>query len=238
VADATDATDATDAIAAQELLADRSRARLFALLADRARPATTSELAETMQLHPNGVRRHLGALQAAGLVTRAHTEGGRGRPADTWMAVPGTAAGPHAASAYRELARWLARAIAGGATDPDAIRAVGRVIGRELAADEEADDEEAEHGLDDGALAGALASMGFAPQPMATTNGRTALRLDNCPYCDAVRENQPAICGLHRGITEGLLDVLAPEAELTRFVAEDPRSAGCLIEITEPTEGG
>jgi predicted ArsR family transcriptional regulator len=233
VANATDATDATDAIAADDLLADRSRARLFALLADRARPATTSELAETMQLHPNGVRRHLGALQAAGLVTRAHTEGGRGRPADTWMAVPGAAAGPQAASAYRELARWLARAIAGGATDPDGIRAVGRVIGRELAADEEA-----EHGLNDGPLAGALASMGFAPQPVATTSGRTTLRLDNCPYCDAVRENQPVICGLHRGMTEGLLDVLAPEAELTRFVAEDPRRAGCLIEIAEPTEGG
>lgn len=224
--------NATDAIAADELLADRSRARLFALLADRGRPATTSELAETMQLHPNGVRRHLGALEAAGLVTRAHTAGGRGRPADMWMAVPG--AGPKAASPYRELARWLARAIADGATDPDGIRAVGRVIGRELAAD----DAGPRPSVSADRIGGALASMGFAPQPLEATSGRTTLRLGNCPYCDAVRENQPAICGLHHGITEGLLDVLLPDAELTQFVAENPRNAGCLIEIAEPIEDG
>ena len=185
-----------------------------------------------MQLHPNGVRRHLGALEAAGLVTRAHTEGGRGRPADTWIAVPGAAAGPEATSAYRELARWLARAIAGRATDPDGMRAVGRVIGRELAAD----DGEPARGVSDDRVGDALTSRGFAPKRLAATSGRTMLRLDNCPYCDAVRENQPAICGLHRGMTEGLLDVLLPDAELTRFVAEDPRTAGCLIEIAEPTE--
>jgi predicted ArsR family transcriptional regulator len=224
--------NASDTVPADELLADRSRARLFALLADRARPATTSELAEAMQLHPNGVRRHLAALEAAGLVTRAHTEGGRGRPADTWMAAPGATAGPATSSAYRELARWLARAVAGGATEPDGMRAVGRAIGRELAADEGAPERDA----DDDRIGGHLASMGFAPQRLPMADGRTAFMLGNCPYCDAVRENQPAICGLHRGMTEGLLEVLLPAAELTRFVAEDPRSAGCLIEIAEPNE--
>jgi len=211
--------------ATDDPLADRSRARLFALLADRAQPATTSELADAVQLHPNGVRRHLGALEAAGLVTRAQTEGGRGRPADTWMAVPGATAGAPPPSPYRELSRWLARAMAHGATEPDEVRAVGRVIGRELAG---ADVEPTDGGIGD-----ALAAMGFAPRRLPTTDGRTALRLGNCPYRDAVTENQPAICGLHRGMTEGLLDLLAPAAELIDFVAEDPRTAGCLIEIAD-----
>ena len=217
-------TGLSNTIATDDLLADRSRARLFALLADRAQPATTSELADAVCLHPNGVRRHLGALESAGLVTRARAEGGRGRPADTWMAVPGAA---HWAdgSPYQELARWLARALAGGATDPEGLRGAGRAIGRELATDHR------EPG--DLAIDHALASMGFAPERLPAPPGCTRLRLGNCPYCDAVRENQPAICGLHRGITEGLLDVLAADAELTDFVAEDAQTAGCLIEISQ-----
>jgi hypothetical protein len=46
-----------------------------------------------------------------------------------------------------------------------------------------------------------------------------------------VRENQSAICTLHRGITAGLLDRLDPKARLADFVAKDPYEAGCLIEI-------
>ena len=57
------------------------------------------------------------------------------------------------------------------------------------------------------------------------------LCLGNCPYRDAVRENQAVICMLHRGITLGLLDVLDPHAKLTDFVPRDPDTAGCLIEL-------
>jgi predicted ArsR family transcriptional regulator len=60
---------------------------------------------------------------------------------------------------------------------------------------------------------------------------RVSVCLDNCPYRDAVRENQPAICALHKGITRGLLDVLEPQAKLTAFVPHDPDRAGCLIEL-------
>jgi hypothetical protein len=56
-------------------------------------------------------------------------------------------------------------------------------------------------------------------------------RLCNCPYRDAVPESPEVICGLHRGMTRGLLDVLAPSTELTAFIPHDPRRAGCLIEL-------
>jgi hypothetical protein len=39
------------------------------------------------------------------------------------------------------------------------------------------------------------------------------------------------VCTLHRGLTRGLLDELAPFARLTAFVPEDSERAGCLIEI-------
>ena len=60
---------------------------------------------------------------------------------------------------------------------------------------------------------------------------RVAFRLGNCPYRDAVRENQPVVCALHRGLTRGLLDQLAPAARLASFVPKDPDRAGCLIEV-------
>ena len=73
----------------------------------------------------------------------------------------------------------------------------------------------------------ALTALGFAPQREPAPAG-VAFRLGNCPYRAAVRENQPVVCALHRGLT---LDQLAPAARLTRFVPEDPDRAGCLIEV-------
>jgi predicted ArsR family transcriptional regulator len=77
----------------------------------------------------------------------------------------------------------------------------------------------------------ALAALGFVPQRV---DAGPALRfvLGNCPYREAVLQNQPAICGLHRGFTRGLLDRLGPQARLTGFVAKHPLSAGCEIEVT------
>jgi hypothetical protein len=36
---------------------------------------------------------------------------------------------------------------------------------------------------------------------------------------------------LHRGLTRGLLDQVAPAGRLVRFVPHDPDTAGCEIEI-------
>jgi hypothetical protein len=42
------------------------------------------------------------------------------------------------------------------------------------------------------------------------------------------------VCGLHRGITRGLLDALDPETKLVGFDPKDPDAAGCLIELRGP----
>ena len=57
------------------------------------------------------------------------------------------------------------------------------------------------------------------------------VRPDNCPYREAVAENPRVVCTLHRGITQGLLDRLDPASRVTAFVARDPFTAGCLIEL-------
>ena len=77
----------------------------------------------------------------------------------------------------------------------------------------------------------ALTALGFAPQRTRGKGDGVTFKLGNCPYRDAVEENPAVVCALHRGLTLGLLDGLAPRATLTRFVPEEPRHAGCLIEV-------
>lgn len=81
------------------------------------------------------------------------------------------------------------------------------------------------------ALTDLLATHGFAPDVTVRADGAVSCRLGNCPYRASARANPDIVCGLHRGLTRGLLDGLAPTAVLTRFVPHDPDRAGCEIEI-------
>lgn len=204
------------------LLAQPTRHQLFSLLGELRRPAGTDELAERLGLHPNGVRVHLERLRAGGLVERARTRQPRGRPRDMWTVDPRARA---SVQPYADLARLLARAISPARNNLRAAEATGREIGRTIAEGAPGDTPEK-------TMYGALAAMGFAPtRHVDHFSGALTYELCHCPYRDAARENQPVVCTLHRGITRGLLDALAPDTELARFVACDPVAAGCLIEL-------
>ena len=77
-----------------------------------------------------------------------------------------------------------------------------------------------------------LTNLGLEPDVDRSEAGVIRCRLCNCPYRDSARENAEIVCALHRGITEGLLERLAPEAEMSRFEPKDPDMAGCLVEVT------
>ena len=77
----------------------------------------------------------------------------------------------------------------------------------------------------------ALVSLGFQPEREIDPAGTLTYKLCNCPYRDVVRESQPIVCTLHRGMTRGLLDAIAPQTRLAGFVPRDPYAAGCLIEL-------
>jgi len=70
------------------VLSQPTRRGLFALLNELKRPAGTAELADRLELHPNGVRRHLERLERAGLVARVRAHQARGRPRDAWTIAP------------------------------------------------------------------------------------------------------------------------------------------------------
>jgi predicted ArsR family transcriptional regulator len=208
---------------AGDLLAQPTRARLFTALQELMRPASTEELAERVELHVNGVRRQLERLEQAGLLERRRIPHGRGRPRDEWSLAPGASPGGERPRAYADLARWLARAIAPGPGRLRQVERTGREIGRELTPSAGGDAVEA--------FDRALTALGFRPASEIDADGRLCCRLGNCPYRDAARESAEVVCTLHRGITAGLLDELAPRARLVRFEPHDPDRAGCLIEV-------
>src|SRR5665213_3513918 len=209
--------DPTDA------LAQPTRAQLVRLLGELGRAATTVELAERLDLHPNGVRVHLDRMERDGLVVRTTEPRPRGRPRDRWTIAPGARPGGQPPRGYRDLARWLSRAITTGRPSLRAIEATGRRIGQEFAP--------TERGPDDTPLVTSLAALGFQPRINLDDDTTLTVCLENCPYTEAVVENQPAICTLHLGITQGLLDILHPDARLASFEPHDPHTAGCIIQI-------
>ena len=211
-----------------DVLALPIRARLFEARAGLRRAATTDELAELVGRHPNTVRVQLRRLADAGLLDCRSTRQPQGRPRHQWAVAAGAQPIGEAPQAYGQLGRWLARVIGPAQVDLVEMEQAARQIGHELAP--------GAHGRGVAeTMRDALSALGF--QPRTEPHGATGLRyvLGNCPYRDAVRENQPVVCTLHKGITEGLLDVLDPKAKLTNFVARDPYTAGCLIELGSVT---
>ena len=208
-----------------DLLTQPTRRRLFALLSELGGSASTDELAERVSLHPNGVRTHLQRMRDAGLVIHCRVSRPRGRPRDEWAIAPTAWPRGDPPQAYGVLARWLARAIPATPARLREVETTGRQIGQELAAGAAAPPEEA--------IADVLAALGFQPEIRPRQEGRLSCRLRNCPYRDSVRENKDVVCTLHRGLTRGLLDQLAPTATLARFVPHDPDRAGCEIDIDD-----
>ncbi len=205
-------------------LAQPTRARIFAALADLRRPASTLELAELLQLHRNGVRLHLEHLERTGMILRSRERQARGRPSDQWSINPSALPGGDPPTAYADLGRWLVRTMTSSKVGLREIEASGRKIGADLASeDERLGPEERMHA--------ALTALGFQPEREVGEDGRMTYCLRNCPYRDVVRERQAIVCTMHRGITRGLLDALDPETKLTNFVIEDPDAAACRIEL-------
>jgi predicted ArsR family transcriptional regulator len=209
-----------------DVLAQPTRARLFARLGELGRAASTNELANELGLHRNGIRMHLDRLADAGLVVRERERRPQGRPRDAWSINPSAQPGGDPPTAYADLGRWLVRSISAGKTRVRDVESAGREIGRELAAEGPSSTPE---GMRD-----VLGGLGFQPTSKIDREGTLTYTLANCPYRDAVRENQTVVCALHRGLTRGLLDEMSPRTKLAGFVPKDPYAAGCLIQLKGP----
>ena len=222
--------DADLDVSGEDALAQPSRAHLFGLLAELKRAAKTTELAARLDMHPNGVRIHLERLEQAGLVAGLACRGRRGRPADAWTIAPDARPGRSAAAGVS------GSGTVAGAVDSTSNRnpTSGPLSARAVRSARARSRRRRSRAGGGRALAGCAGSL------RTYSRGRvTALTvcLGNCPYRDVVREDQAAICALHKGITVGPLDVLAPGTEVERFVPDDPAQAGCVVELTQRCGG-
>ena len=211
-----------------DVLAQPTRARLFARLSESGQPVATDDLADELGLHPNGVRVHLERMLDAGLVERHRERIPRGRPRDTWTISPVAQPGGDPPTSYAVLSRWLVRALATGGARVGDLEATGRRIGRRMAAERPAGNGGEQLLFD------TMASLGFQPERGPASEDRVTYRLRNCPYREAVHERQPLVCALHRGLTSGLLQTIDPDSRIAAFEPKDPDLAGCLIRVRGP----
>lgn len=207
----------------EEVLAQPTRARIYRYLVGLRLAASTEQIAQALELHPNGVRRHLERLVDSGLVERQRRKGERGRPRDRWK-LTNKAPGGVQPSAYADLAKWLARAIGSGPGTEAEIEQTGFEIGQELIPEEA--------GAASEVFSELLSSLGFQPEFDVKADGGFTCKLQNCPYRESAQEYADVICTLHRGITNGLLAKADSEATLESFEPQDPEQAGCLIGVS------
>ena len=204
-----------------------TEARLAALIRAADAPLDTATIAARLGLHPNGVRVQLQRLEDRGVLEHREARGDVGRPRALWRLTPRAIAEADLPHTGWAMARSLARAIPATAPRLRQVEDAGAEMGRELAEHlGQATNGDTRH-----ALGNALEALGFAPQ--RTDDGDLArFRLMTCPYADTARENPTVVCTLHRGIVQGVLDSIAPDAQLTGFEPRDPDIAGCIVEVT------
>jgi predicted ArsR family transcriptional regulator len=194
-------TEREQALRRHRALADPSRARILAELADEDALGVRA-LAERVGLHVNTVRAHLNALAEAGLATsETLPPAGRGRPRLVYRAA---AAGPDEGRRYRLLAEILAALVARYGPDAAAqLEEIGEAWGHYMVDSPPPyatvpGDEAIER------LLALLADVGFEPR-LEETRKRTRILMRPCPFLELARRHREVVCPIHLGLMRGAL---------------------------------
>ncbi|MFC5907255.1 helix-turn-helix transcriptional regulator [Streptacidiphilus monticola] len=239
VGDSAHAHEAVENATARSVLSPRDRVARSIL--DHG-PSSAADLAERLGITPVAVRRHLDALQAAGLVTsreqKVYGHRGRGRPAKVFLL---TDSGRDAFyQAYDQLAadalRFISESAGGGERGKEALAAFAR---SRLAKDKEryqqALGECADTGEKAQALAEALSGDGYAATVKSAPTGEQICQ-HHCPvvhvaeqfpqFCEAETEVFSQLLGTH---VQRLATIAHGDGVCTTFV---PKAA---VPATNPT---
>lgn len=205
MAESTAASDPGREARVRKALADEHRVALLETLRARHDGVDVQELAELEGLHPNTVRWHLAVLGEAGLVESRRAEShGPGRPRILYTA--SAAARAPRSDEHRLLATILAELVAGDTDATSRAERAGFAWGEHLPVPlpEGAGDAETAAEVCD-----LLDRQGFAPEaPAAGAPGEIALRMRRCPFHDLAETHPEVVCGVHRGLIDGVLSGL------------------------------
>jgi predicted ArsR family transcriptional regulator len=195
---------------------NRQRERVLSMVREYDGAVDAFELASRTGLHITTVRFHLDALCDDGVVARTRmARPGAGRPRTGYLAVGERVD-------YRVLADVLAREL-GQTTETRARRAehAGREWATRITPSPEPNEKSADDALDRAAARTTVAFtwMGFAPEltaaaePTASAPGKgrskplqeRVIRLHACPLREMARSHPDVVCGVHRGLLQGLV---------------------------------
>ena len=180
-------------------LGDNTRYAIYLELARAPSPRSTSQVSETLGLHPNTVRPHLERMREVGLLeVEVASGGGVGRPQHLYAISPQAPSLGLEPPLFPRLASMLldmaAAAGADGAEAVEAGRCQGRDDSRRVPGDSPCID----------GLVSQLADFGFDPE--VAVDETTTIGFAHCPFASLAEANPELVCGLHRGMVEGFLE--------------------------------
>jgi Predicted transcriptional regulator len=211
-------------------IGDRSRLDLFKTLGDNTRyaiylelartpsPLTTSEIADTIGLHPNTIRPHLERMRDAGLVeVQAGARGEIGRPQHRYSLsadAPSLGLEPPVMPVLAKMVLSMAERL--GASPDDAV-AVGRDEGVRRAVPYASAPSTLEAVVSD------LDRLGFDPVVSDADDDAAVVAFANCPFGALAEQHPDLVCGLHRGLLAGFVAGMG-DAELVEFCSVADRT--------------
>ena len=203
-------------------LGDPTRYRIFRYIADAHPPVGVAELTDLLGLNHNAVRQHLAVLKDAALVGEEHEHRNRpGRPRLLYRVNPDICGSWGTEGPYELLATLLSEVVR-TQTSP---REVGHRAGRRRARQFTKEDTIA-------VLEEDLHAGGFHPDSIPLARGCDFV-LGRCPFVEVAVTDPATVCQLHLGLAEGVTAELG-EGAVVDLVAQDPRQAGCRLEVRIP----
>ena len=211
-------------LAVLKALGDNTRYAIYLELARAQSPRSTSEVADSLGLHPNTVRPHLERMREVGLLAvEIDSRGSVGRPQHRYALAPDAPSLGLEPPAFPLLARMLVAAAARTGLSPDDAAAAGAEQGRALATGRGGDRSCVR------VLSSLLAELGFDP---ATVDDGTAatIAFTHCPFRDVAEAHPEVVCHIHRGLIEGFVEQLGG-ASVERFGTLADRDP-CQVELS------
>jgi predicted ArsR family transcriptional regulator len=218
-----------DRLSLFKALGDNTRYAIYLELARSPVPLSTADIATSLGLHPNTVRPHLERMRDVGLLAiEVDNRGNVGRPQHRYsLAADAPSLGLEPA-AYPILAALLANLAAVFGPGPDDVADVARDHGRRRAEARRAGMSTTSATACVAAVEAELADLGFDPAGARDGNVAT-IAFTRCPFRPLAEAFPELVCHLHRGMVEGMADVLSG-VEVTRFATLEDRDP-CQVDL-------
>ena len=194
-------------------LGDNTRYAIYLDLARSSQPLATSDISESLDLHPNTVRPHLERMREAGLLdVEVGGRGDVGRPQHRYSIAANAPSLGLEPPTMPVLARMVLAMAARLQASGDDAEAVGRSEGAARARPFE----QAPSTLE--AVVSDLDRLGFDPvvTDVADDPDAAIVAFGHCPFAELAEQHPELVCGLHRGLVEGFVSHMG-DAEVEEF---------------------